>query len=68
MLFRSLQASVTTQIATAINGLINGAPGALDALNELAAAIGNDANFATTMTTALASKLDANSTIDGGSF
>ena len=64
----ALQASVTSQIQTAINGLVNGAPGALDALNELAAAIGNDANFAATMTTALAAKLDANSTIDGGSF
>lgn len=43
-------------ISTAINNLINGAPGALDALNELAAAMGNDANFSTTVTNALAAK------------
>jgi len=36
--------------------LINGAPGALDTLNELAAAMGNDPNFATTITNALAGK------------
>jgi len=52
----------TNQIATmaaikqAIDALINGAPGALDALNEFAAALGNDPNFATTMTNALAGK------------
>lgn len=36
--------------------LINGAPGALDTLNELAAAMGNDPNFAATITNALAGK------------
>lgn len=36
--------------------LINGAPGALNTLNELAAAMGNDPNFATTITNALAGK------------
>lgn len=36
--------------------LINGAPGALDTLNELAAAMGNDANFAATITTALGNR------------
>ena len=52
----------TTQIATtefvqnAIEALINSSPGALDTLNELAAALGNDANFASTVTTALAAK------------
>jgi predicted nucleic acid-binding Zn-ribbon protein len=52
----------TTQIATtafvteAVNDLIASAPGALDTLNELAAAIGDDANFASTVTTSLASK------------
>jgi hypothetical protein len=50
----------TTQVATmaalkaAINALLNAAPGALDTLNELAAALGNDPNFATTMAGALA--------------
>jgi len=39
-----------------ITGLIDAAPGALDTLNELAAAIGDDANFSTTVTNNLATK------------
>lgn len=39
-----------------IGDLINGAPGALDTLNELAAALGDDANYASTITNALALK------------
>lgn len=64
----------TTQLATtafvqaAISALIDAAPAALDTLNELAAALGDDPNFAATVTSALASKLDANSTIDGGTY
>ena len=47
----------TTQLATtafvtgAVNDLVNGAPGALDTLNELAAALNDDANAATNLTT-----------------
>ena len=41
---------------TAIANLIDGAPGALDTLNELAAALGDDANYASTITNALADK------------
>lgn len=41
---------------TAINNLISAAPGALDTLNELATALGNDPNFATTMANILATK------------
>lgn len=48
----ALKTWVTAQIA----GVIASAPGALDTLNELAAALGNDANFAATMTNALALK------------
>jgi hypothetical protein len=51
---------VSLAIAAAINNLVDGAPGALDTLNELAAAISDDANYATTLTSALATK--ANST------
>lgn len=53
----------TTQIATtafvsgAIAALVGGAPGALDTLNELAAALGDDPDFAATLTSNLASKL-----------
>lgn len=39
-----------------LSELINGAPNALDTLNELAAAMGNDPNFAATITNALANK------------
>ena len=38
----------------AISDLVNGAPGALDTLNEIANALGDDANYAATITTALA--------------
>lgn len=40
-----------------LSNLVNGAPTLLDTLNELAAALGNDANFASTVTTSLAGKL-----------
>lgn len=56
----------TTQIATAafvqaaIASLVDTSPAALDTLNELAAALGDDANFATTMTNALAGKAATN--------
>lgn len=39
-----------------INNLVNSAPGALDTLKELATALNNDANFATTVTNSLATK------------
>jgi hypothetical protein len=48
--------AVTQQIQDAINNLIGGAPGVLDTLNELAAAIGDDENFVTTVTTGLSTK------------
>ena len=47
-----------TYVNTAISNLVDAAPGLLDTLNEIAAAIGDDANFATTITSALATKLD----------
>lgn len=43
-------------IDTAVDALLAGAPGALDTLDELAAAINDDASFAATVTTALAGK------------
>jgi hypothetical protein len=45
-------------VNTAISNLIDGAPALLDTLNEIAAAIGDDANFVTTITTALSTKLN----------
>jgi len=46
-------------IAVAVSSLIDSAPGALDTLNELAAALGDDANFATTVNNSLANKLES---------
>ena len=43
-------------VGTAIDNLVDGAPGLLDTLNEIAAAINDDENYATTMTTALSGK------------
>jgi hypothetical protein len=45
-----------SDITTAINNLVDGAPAALDTLNELAAAINDDASYASTITTALGTK------------
>ena len=44
---------------TAITNLINSAPETLDTINELAAALGDDANFATTVTTQIGQKANA---------
>lgn len=46
-----------TELTAAINAVINAAPGALDTLDELAAALGDDAAFSVTMTNALAGKV-----------
>jgi hypothetical protein len=45
-----------TFVGTAISNLVDTAPTTLNTLNELAAALGDDANFATTVTTALGTK------------
>ena len=50
---------VSTEISTAIDNLLDGAPNSLDTLNELAAAINDDSSYATTLTTALATKLNS---------
>jgi hypothetical protein len=47
--------------AAAVSYLVDSAPGALDTLNELANALGDDQNFATTVTNALSSKLSISS-------
>jgi hypothetical protein len=44
-------------VSTQINNLVSGAPGLLDTLDELAAALGDDPNFATTVSTALSNRL-----------
>lgn len=50
--------AVNALITTALNTLVDSAPGTLDTLNELAAALGDDPNFATTVTTAIGLKLE----------
>ena len=47
-----------TYVGTQISNLVDAAPAALDTLNELAAALNDDANFATTVTNSLATKSD----------
>jgi hypothetical protein len=54
----STQIATTGFVAAAVAALIAGSPGALDTLNELAAALGDDANFASTVTNALALKAE----------
>ena len=51
------QAATKAYVDTQVSGLVAAAPGALDTLNELAAAIGDDANFSTTVTNSIAAKL-----------
>ena len=53
----STKIATTAYTDAAITAVIGGAPGTLDTLNELAAAINDDASYASTLTTALATKL-----------
>ena len=46
-----------TYVNTAVSNLVASAPSTLDTLNELATALGNDANFATTITTSIGNKV-----------
>jgi len=50
--------TVKDRIDTAINNLVDGAPGLLDTLNEIAAAINDDENYFTTVTNAINDKQD----------
>lgn len=49
--------TITDRIATAVSDLVDGAPALLDTLNELAAAINDDANFSSTITTSIGTKV-----------
>ena len=72
----STKVATTQYVETAVAAIVDTAPAALDTLNELAAALGDDANFATTTATSLGEKLPkaggamtgaitTNSTFDG---
>src|SRR5210317_1392024 len=52
-------------VDTAVANVIDSAPGALDTLNELAAALGDDANYASTTTTALSNRLRIDTNAQG---
>lgn len=49
---------ISAAVSAAVSGLVDSAPGALDTLNELAAALGDDPNFATTVSSQIALKAD----------
>ena len=49
----------TEFVSKSISALVNGAPDQLNTLNELAKALGNDSNFAATVTAELAKKLNS---------
>ncbi|HIB0001191.1 TPA: pyocin knob domain-containing protein, partial [Escherichia coli] len=57
------QIATTAYVRAAISALVDSSPEALDTLNELAEALGNDPNFATTMTNALAGKQPLDATL-----
>lgn len=58
------QAASTAFVRNEISNLVGSAPSTLDTLNELASALGNDANFSTTITNNLAGKAN----LSGASF
>ncbi|MEH9616504.1 MULTISPECIES: phage tail protein [unclassified Klebsiella] len=57
------QIATTEFVKSAIAAMVGSAPAALDTLNELAAALGNDPNFATTMLNALSGKQPLDNTL-----
>ncbi|EAU0315149.1 phage tail protein [Salmonella enterica] len=57
------QIANTEFVASSIAAMVDSAPAALDTLNELAAALGNDPNFATTMINSLAGKQPLDNTL-----
>lgn len=60
----STKVATTAYTDTAISNLVDSSPGTLNTLNELAAALGDDANFSTTVTNLIATKMP----LAGGTF
>ena len=56
-----IQTAYESYTDTELAALVASAPSTLDTLNELAAALGDDPNFATTVTNSIATKLDSSS-------
>ena len=55
----------TTYVDTKVAGIVDTAPETLNTLNELAAALGDDPNFATTVSTEIGKKVDKTTTVNG---
>ena len=64
----STNTAIRSYVDSEISDLVSSAPATLDTLNELAAALGDDANFATTVTTNLGQRLGAGATVALGGF
>ena len=63
----ALGASTKQYVDTQVAGIVDSAPATLDTLNELAAALGDDPNFATTVTNSIGTKLPlSGGTLTGG--
>ena len=60
----STKVSTTAYVRTAVSNLVNSAPSTLDTLKELSDALGADANFSTTVTNSIATKMP----LAGGTF
>ena len=61
------QSSVKSYVDSAVSSLVDAAPGTLNTLNELAAALGDDANFAATVSTDIGTKASKTTEIIAGS-
>jgi hypothetical protein len=59
------QLATTAFVSTAVSNLVDSAPGTLNTLNELAAALGDDASFSTTTATALANRVRVDTASQG---
>lgn len=59
------QTAITAAVDALLDELLNGAPGTLDTLKEIADALGDDPNFATTITNLIAAKVSSTRTVNG---
>lgn len=64
----STKIATTAYVDTAVTNLVDSAPGTLNTLNELAAALGDDANFSTSVTNSLATKVGLTATTGAASI
>lgn len=66
--FLDVDGQITTAVAAAVAALVDSSPSTLDTLNELAAALADDPNFATTITNALAGKVSKSGDVITGTL